>query len=221
MKPRCWLTAVCWALVCLVLGLIQQAGMYSSQVSGSSQWLDRCREPASGSPTASVVESTQFDPARAGPLTSLVLEDSWSKGNIGPPGQETHGPPKTIGNWRLPVKDGSSKQQRATLPQEIFDSADGKRMTLTPLISARLDLRPGSFDPGSPERRELLLASASFFLLANEWHIPLAAAKMLVFLVRSCKILCIASGVLPRRLLCREHGTPSVGEPRVFLFRYL
>src|SRR5258708_5663336 len=101
MKPRCWLTAVCWALVCLVLGLIQQAGMYSSQVSGSSQWLDRCREPASGSPTASVVESTQFDPARAGPLTSLVLEDSWSKGNIGPPGQETHGPPKTIGNWRL------------------------------------------------------------------------------------------------------------------------
>src|SRR6059036_2711876 len=78
MKSKCWLTMVCWALVCLVLGLIQQAGMYhSSQVSGSSQWLDRCREPASGSPTASVVESTQFDPARAGPLTSLVLEDSW------------------------------------------------------------------------------------------------------------------------------------------------
>src|SRR5437867_9164999 len=52
MKSKCWLTMVCWALVCLVLGLIQQAGMYhSSQVSGSSQWLDRCREPASGSPT--------------------------------------------------------------------------------------------------------------------------------------------------------------------------
>jgi hypothetical protein len=126
MKAKCWLTMVCWALVCLVLGLIQQAGMYhSSQVSGSSQWLDRCREPASGSPTASVAESTQFDPARTGPLTSLVLEDAWSKGNIGPPRQETHGPPKTIGNWRLPVKDGSSKQQRATLRREIFDSADG------------------------------------------------------------------------------------------------
>src|SRR5213080_4398196 len=121
MKSKCWLTMVCWALVCLVLGLIQQAGMYhSSQVSGSSQWLDRCREPASGSPTASVVESTQFDPARAGPLTSLVLEDSWSKGNIGPPGQETHGAPKTIGIWRLPVKDGSSKQQRATLPRRFL-----------------------------------------------------------------------------------------------------
>src|SRR2546430_16043536 len=101
MKPRCWLTAVCWALVCLVLGLIQQAGMYSSQVSGSSQWLDRCREPVSGSPTASVVESTQFDPARAWPLTFLVLEVSWGKGNIGTPGQVTLGSPETMGNWLL------------------------------------------------------------------------------------------------------------------------
>jgi hypothetical protein len=92
MKPRFWLAMVCWALVCLVLGLSQQADLYhSSQVSGSSQWLDRCREPASGSPTALVVESTQFDPARAGPLTSLVLEDSWSKGNIGPPGKKPMG----------------------------------------------------------------------------------------------------------------------------------
>jgi hypothetical protein len=126
MKPWFSLTIVCWALLCLLLGLSQQAGLYhASQVSGSSAWLDRCREPASGSPTALVVESTQFDPARAGPLTSLVLEDSWSKGNIGPPGQETYGPPKTIGIRRLPFRDRSSKQQRATLPQEIFDSADG------------------------------------------------------------------------------------------------
>src|SRR2546429_4631833 len=86
----------------------------------------RCsRDWSSDVCSSDLVESTQFDPARAGPLTSLVLEDSWSKGNIGPPGQETHGPPKTIGIWRLPVKDRSSKQQRATLPQEIFDSADG------------------------------------------------------------------------------------------------
>jgi hypothetical protein len=125
MKSKCWLTMVCWALVCLVLGLSRQAGLnHPLQVAGSSQWLDQCREPASGSPTASVVESTQFDPARAGPLTSFVLKDGWSKGNIGPPGQETHGPPKTIGNWRVPAKDGGSKQQRATLPQEILDSAD-------------------------------------------------------------------------------------------------
>jgi hypothetical protein len=95
MKPRFWLTVVCWALACLVLGLSQQAGLYhSSQVSGSSQWLDQCREPASGSRTASVFKSTQFDPARARSLTSLVLEDAWPERNIGPPGQETHGPPE-------------------------------------------------------------------------------------------------------------------------------
>jgi len=47
---------------------------HSSQFRTSSQWLDRCREPASGSPTASVVRKQQCGPARAGPLTSLVLE---------------------------------------------------------------------------------------------------------------------------------------------------
>jgi|SRR5271166_5346550 len=126
MKPRFWLTAVCWALVCLLLSLSQQAGLNRQlQLAGSSQWLDRCREPASGSPTASVVRSTQSNPARAGPLTSLVLDDAWTQGNIGPPGQQTHGPPEPIGICRLPVKDGSSKQQRATLLQEIFDSGDG------------------------------------------------------------------------------------------------
>src|SRR5206468_11471238 len=105
MKSKCWLTMACWALVCLVLGLIQQAGMYhSSQVPGPSQWLDRCREPASGSPTASVAASTQFDPARAGPPTSLVHEDPWRKGNIGPPRQQTQAAPTTNGTRPFPVK---------------------------------------------------------------------------------------------------------------------
>src|SRR6266550_4758374 len=100
MKSKCWLTMVCWALVCLVLGLIQKAGMYhSSQVSGSSQWLERCREPASGSPTASVLKTKQFGPARAWPLTSFALDDSCTKGNMGPSWQENQGPPKTIGIW--------------------------------------------------------------------------------------------------------------------------
>jgi hypothetical protein len=124
MKPRSWLTMVCWALACLVLGLSQQAGLYhSSQVSGSSQWLDQCREPASGSPTASIVKSTHFDPSRAGPRTSLVLEDAWTERDIGPPGQETHGPPEPIGN--LPVA-GQRRQLKETpghLTQEIFDSS--------------------------------------------------------------------------------------------------
>src|SRR5260370_5461974 len=76
MKPRFWLIVVCWALACLALGLSQQAGLYhSSQVSGSSQWLDQCREPASCSRTASVFQSMQFYPARARSLTTLFLYD--------------------------------------------------------------------------------------------------------------------------------------------------
>lgn len=107
MKPRFWLSMVCWVLVCLLLSLSQQGGLnHPLRVSNSGQWLDRCREPASGSPTASVVRSTPFDPARAGPLTSLVLDDTWTLGNIGPPGQEIHGP------RNLPVA-GEKRQLKA------------------------------------------------------------------------------------------------------------
>ena len=121
MKPNFWLTVVCWALVGLLLSLSQQAGLYHSlQVSGSSQWLDQCREPASGSRTASDFKSTQFDPARAGPLTSLVLEDAWTDGNIGPPGR---GKPWATGaDQNLPVA-GQKRQLKARtgrLPQEIM-----------------------------------------------------------------------------------------------------
>ena len=123
MKPNFWLTVVCWALVCLLLSLGQQAGLYHSlQVSGSSQWLDQCREPASGSRTASDFKSTQFDPARAGPFTSLVLEDAWTDGNIGPPGP---GKPWATGaDQNLPVA-GQRRQLKARtgrLPQEIMTS---------------------------------------------------------------------------------------------------
>jgi len=125
MKPWFSLTLVCWALVCLLLSHSQQVGLnHPLQVTGSSQWLDRCREPASDSPAASVVGRTEFDPARAGPLPSLVLDGAWTAGNIGPLGQENHGPPEPIGICRLPVKAGSSKQLRATVLQEIIDSTD-------------------------------------------------------------------------------------------------
>jgi hypothetical protein len=53
----------------------------------------------------------EFDSARAGPLASLVLDGAWTAGNIGPPGQETHGPPEPIGPWRLA---GQSRQLKAT-----------------------------------------------------------------------------------------------------------
>jgi hypothetical protein len=124
MKPRFWLIMVCWALAYLLFSLGQQAGLYHPlKVSGSNQRLDRCREQASGSPTASIVKSTHFDPSRAGPRTSLVLEDAWTERDIGPPGQETHGPPEPIGN--LPVA-GQRRQLKETpghLTQEIFDSS--------------------------------------------------------------------------------------------------
>ena len=127
MKSCFTLTIVCWTLVYLLLSLSlgQQPLNPQLQVAGSSQWLDRCSEPASGSFTASVVRSTQFDLARAGPLTSLVLDGAWTAGNMGPPGQETHGPPEPIGI--CPVA-GQSRQLKATssrLVPEIVDSTDG------------------------------------------------------------------------------------------------
>ena len=110
MKP--WFALAWCALLCLLLSLSQQTGLNQPlQVASSSQWLDRCREPASDSPTASVVRSTQFDPTRAGPLTSLVLEDPWTEGNIGPPGQQTRQSPKPIGICQVA---GQTRQLKAT-----------------------------------------------------------------------------------------------------------
>jgi hypothetical protein len=120
MKPNFWLTVVCWALVGLLLSLSQQADLYHSlQVSGSSQWLDQCREPASGSRTASV--------SKARNSIRLVLDRShlWSSRMRGlmeilvHPGQENHGPPEPIRICRLPVKDGSSKQEQAAFPRKL------------------------------------------------------------------------------------------------------
>jgi hypothetical protein len=88
---------VCLASVCLLLSLSQQAGSnYQLPVTRSGPGLDRCREPASRLPTASVVKSMEFHPARAGPLESLVLDCALMVSNIGPPYLETHGPP---GQW--------------------------------------------------------------------------------------------------------------------------
>jgi hypothetical protein len=124
MKARFWVTMVCWALACLLLSLSQQAGKYHSlQVSGSSQWLDRCREPASGSPTASVVKSTRFDLTRAGPITSLVLMRALRE-ILAHPAKKPMGHRSRSGICRLPVKDGSSKQHQATLPRKLLTPAD-------------------------------------------------------------------------------------------------
>jgi hypothetical protein len=78
MKPCSSFTIVCWALLCLLLSLCQQAGLnYPLRVAGSGSWFDPCREPASGLPTAAV-PNREFDSARAAPLTSLILDSAWT-----------------------------------------------------------------------------------------------------------------------------------------------
>jgi hypothetical protein len=87
---------VCWALACLVLSASASKPACTTRRRFRAQG-----NPRTGSPTASVFKSTQFDPARARSLTSLVLEDAWAERYIGPPGQGTHGPPEDERN--LPV----------------------------------------------------------------------------------------------------------------------
>jgi len=116
------LTIVCWALVCLFLSLSQQLSRnHQPHLVCSKPWIDRCREAAPDSPTAAMVSSREFDPVRAGPLTSLVLDSPWTAGNIGPPGQETHGPPEPIEPWRVASsKPAAQRKHRATFFQEIL-----------------------------------------------------------------------------------------------------
>ena len=113
MKPWFSLILVCWALLFLLLSLSQQAGLnHPLLVASSGQWLDGCREPASGSPSASVRRSMEFDQARAAPLESLVLDCALTASNMGPPGQEIDGPPQSMGTWRVA---GQSLQLKATI----------------------------------------------------------------------------------------------------------
>jgi hypothetical protein len=112
MKPWFLLTILCWALVCLLLSLSQQPGLNRElQVVGSGQWLDRCGEAAFGSPAAAAVRGREYDQARAGPLESVALGDALTVGNIGPPCQETHGPPKASRAGRVA---GQSRQLEVT-----------------------------------------------------------------------------------------------------------
>ncbi len=102
MKPWFSFIFVCWALLFLLFSPSQQAGLnHPLLVASSGQRLDGCREPPSGSPTASVLRSMKFDQARAAPLKSLVLDYALTAVNMGPPGQEIHGSPQFMGPWRV------------------------------------------------------------------------------------------------------------------------
>jgi hypothetical protein len=129
MKAWFSLTLVCWALVCMLLSVSQQAGLnYPLQAVGSGPWLDRCKEPVPGSPTAAVLRSMEFDQARAAPPESFVLDCAWVVGNMGSPGQEIHGPPQAMGPWRVA---GRGRQLKATIKS---------------LFSTKLLARPTEFE---------------------------------------------------------------------------
>jgi hypothetical protein len=133
MKPwlRLTLPLIGLALVCLLLSLPQPAGLnHSLQVVRSGPRLDQGREPASGSLTAEVVRRMQFDPAHAGPLTSLELDCAWTATDIGPPGQETHGSRQSMRPWRVASQgrqlkvtmDPPSSTKFLTQPTEFEES---------------------------------------------------------------------------------------------------
>jgi len=119
---RLTFSLLCWALLCLLLGLNQSADWnYQSHVVSSQPCFDQGKEAASDSPTTSVVGSMEFDPARAGPFGSLVLDGASTAGNMGPPGQESHGPPEPMGPWRVAGQAGNSNQpHRATFSTKLL-----------------------------------------------------------------------------------------------------
>jgi hypothetical protein len=115
------LTLVCCVLVCLsmLLSLTQEVGLNQLlPIVASGPWLDVGREPASDAPTVSAVRSTEIDPARIG---SLVPDCALSANSIGPPGQETHGPPELMGHCRVADQAGNLNQRhRATFPRHYW-----------------------------------------------------------------------------------------------------
>ena len=114
MKVCFRLTFVCCVLLCLFLSLPQSVGLkHDLQIVGSRSWFDREREPTSDALPVSVVTRMRFDLPRAAPLASLLLDCARSAGDLGPPGWETHGPPKPIGPWQVAGQAINSNQPRA------------------------------------------------------------------------------------------------------------
>ena len=74
MKPWFSLTLVCWALLCLLLSLSQQATVnYDPRAPDEARSAALGRELASTWPRVSSVTTFGFHPARAEPLESLPI----------------------------------------------------------------------------------------------------------------------------------------------------
>src|SRR5258708_32179502 len=107
------LTLVYCVLLCLFLSLTPAVEWNYQSVVSSGSSFDRGTKATSDSPTSSVVGSMAFHLARTGPFGSLVLDCGLTVGNIGPPGQENHGPPEPMDLGKLPARAGTSNQPHA------------------------------------------------------------------------------------------------------------
>ena len=121
MTPWFRLTLICCVLLCLFLGLTQAVDWNYQPVVSSGSSFDRRTQATCDSPPSSVVGSMAFHLARTGPFGSLVLDCGLTVGNIGPPGQENHGPPEPMGPWQVAGQAGNSNQRhRATLSKTLL-----------------------------------------------------------------------------------------------------
>lgn len=122
MKRWFHLTLVCCVLLCLCLSVAQAVDMnHDLPIVGLRPEFDRGRQPASDALTVWVITSMRFDQPRAGPLRSLIHDCASTAGHLGPPGWETHGPPESIGPWRVAGQAGNSNQRHpATLSVKLL-----------------------------------------------------------------------------------------------------
>jgi len=121
MTPWFRLTLICCVLLCLFLGPTQAVDWNYQPVVSSGSSFDRRTQATCDSPPSSVVGSMAFHLARTGPFGSLVLDCGLTVGNIGPPGQENHGPPEPMGPWQVAGQAGNSNQRhRATLSKTLL-----------------------------------------------------------------------------------------------------
>jgi hypothetical protein len=125
MTPWFRLTLVYCVLLCLFLGLTQAVDWNYQPVVSSGCSSDRGTKATSNSPTSSVVASMAFHVARARPFGPVVLDCGLTVGNIGPPGQENHGPPEAVDLGKLPARPATQTNAiEQSCPKNYWFSAE-------------------------------------------------------------------------------------------------